>query len=404
MISRRPIHAPLLWPAVCLMAGLTMQHVYGWTCPWALVLVGVVAVTLLVGRWAVVQSIAIGLCFVALGLWLMQRTGQSSQFRVHGADMQPDVNGELKTETSLDRLRQHALEWREGLLERYKEVAANDEQYAVLAAMTLGDKSALTKELRETYSVAGASHILALSGLHIGIVYMLLSMLTMGRRRHWLAQIVIVLGIWAFALLTGLSVSVVRSASMVSLYALFSLGGRGRSSLNLLCFTAIVMLLTDPLTLFDVGFQLSFLAVLAILLFMPLFDSFRPRVVGHHRLLRWLWGLMAVSVAAQLGVAPLIAYYFGRFSTYFLLTNLIVVPMATLILYGALIVMVFPVAGTVLALLVQELNNALSWLSQLPGASIEGLHPSVLQIVLIYVLVLLFYAILRKMEPRYRLP
>ena len=289
------------------------------------------------------------------------------------------------------------MQWREGLLEHYRQVAENDEQYAVLAAMTLGDKSALTKELRNTYSVAGASHILALSGLHLGIIYMFLSMLTLGRRRQWLAQIIVVLGIWAFALLTGLSVSVVRSASMISLYAVFSLGGRRRSPLNLLCFTAMLMLVINPMTLYDVGFQLSFLSVAAILLFMPLFDLFKPKVVGRYPLLNWLWGLMAVSTAAQLGVTPLIAYYFGRFSTYFLLTNLIVVPAATLILYGALVVMVVPAVGTLLARVVQCLNNILNWLSQLPGASIEGLSPSVLQTALCYVLVLLFYFLLRKL-------
>lgn len=354
--------------------------------PWMLVLIGLMVATSFTWRWAIVQSVLLGLCFVALGMWLMQRSEQQAQQRVDREQVETTV---------LDRVKERALQWREGLLQRYRQVAENDEQYAVLAAMTLGDKSALTKELRNTYSVAGASHILALSGLHLSIIYMLLSMLTLGRRRQMLAQIIVVLGIWAYALLTGLSVSVVRSATMISLYAVFSLGRRRRSPFNLLCFTAMLMLLINPKTLFDIGFQLSFLSVAAILLFMPLFDLFKPKVVRRFPLFNWIWGLMAVSTAAQLGVTPLIAYYFGRFSTYFLLTNLIVVPFATLILYGALVVMVVPAVGTVLARVVQCLNNILSWLSQLPGASIEGLHPSVLQTVLCYVLVLLFYILLR---------
>ena len=384
----KPILAPLLWPTICLIVGLSIQHAAGWQLPWALVLIVLVGATLFFWRWPKAQSVLIGFCFVALGLWLMQHSEQRAVQRAECERVEP---------TALDRLKERALQWREGLLEHYRQVAENDEQYAVLAAMTLGDKSALTKELRNTYSVAGASHILALSGLHLGIIYMFLSMLTLGRRRQWLAQIIVVLGIWAFALLTGLSVSVVRSASMISLYAVFSLGGRRRSPLNLLCFTAMLMLVINPMTLYDVGFQLSFLSVAAILLFMPLFDLFKPKVVGHYPLLNWLWGLMAVSTAAQLGVTPLIAYYFGRFSTYFLLTNLIVVPAATLILYGALVVMVVPAVGTLLARVVQCLNNILNWLSQLPGASIEGLSPSVLQTALCYVLVLLFYFLLRKL-------
>ena len=384
----KPILAPLLWPTVCLTAGLSIQHAGGWQLPWVLVLIGLMVATSFTWRWAIVQSVLLGLCFVALGMWLMQRSEQQAQQRVDREQVETTV---------LDRVKERALQWREGLLQRYRQVAENDEQYAVLAAMTLGDKSALTKELRNTYSVAGASHILALSGLHLSIIYMLLSMLTLGRRRQMLAQIIVVLGIWAYALLTGLSVSVVRSATMISLYAVFSLGGRRRSPFNLLCFTAMLMLLINPKTLFDIGFQLSFLSVAAILLFMPLFDLFKPKVVRRFPLFNWIWGLMAVSTAAQLGVTPLIAYYFGRFSTYFLLTNLIVVPFATLILYGALVVMVVPAVGTVLARVVQCLNNILSWLSQLPGASIEGLHPSVLQTVLCYVLVLLFYILLRKL-------
>jgi len=390
MIRRHSIHAPLLLPAICLTAGLVAQHAFDWQCPWAFVLMGIVVFLLLSWRWAMVQSVGIGLSCFVLGLWLMQRSEAAASV----------ANSRQVESTAFDRLKIQALQWREGLLLRYKEVAENDEQYAVLAAMTLGDKSALTKELRETYSVAGASHILALSGLHLGIVYMLLTMLTLGRRRHWLSQILVVLGIWAFALLTGLSVSVVRSASMISLYALFSLGGRQRSSLNLLCFTAIVMLIANPSTLFDIGFQLSFLSVLAILLFMPLFDSFKPPVVERHLALRWLWGMIAVSLSAQLGVAPLIAYYFGRFSSYFLLTNFIVVPLATIILYGALLVIIVPAVGSVLAWVVQGLNSALNWLSQLPGASIDGLYPSVIQIVLIYALVLLFYVFLQLIRPR----
>ena len=388
----KPILAPLLWPTICLIVGLSIQHAAGWQLPWALVLIVLVGATLFFWRWPKAQSVLIGFCFVALGLWLMQHSEQRALQRAVQR-----VECERVEPTALDRLKERALQWREGLLEHYRQVAENDEQYAVLAAMTLGDKSALTKELRNTYSVAGASHILALSGLHLGIIYMLLSMLTLGRRRQWLAQIIVVLGIWAFALLTGLSVSVVRSASMISLYAVFSLGGRRRSPLNLLCFTAMLMLVINPMTLYDVGFQLSFLSVAAILLFMPLFDLFKPKVVGRYPLLNWLWGLMAVSTAAQLGVTPLIAYYFGRFSTYFLLTNLIVVPAATLILYGALVVMVVPAVGTLLARVVQCLNNILNWLSQLPGASIEGLSPSVLQTALCYVLVLLFYFLLRKL-------
>ena len=299
----------------------------------------------------------------------------------------------------LQRLQLRFLHYRHHLLNRYRTQTADDEQYAVLAAMTLGDKSALTKDLKEKYSVTGASHILALSGLHLGIIYFLLFRLTLGRRHFWFSQVVIILSIWAFAFLTGLSTSVVRSATMISIYALFSVAGRHRSPVNLLCFTAIVMLLVNPASLYDVGFQLSFSAVLAILLLMPLFESFFPEnyFVGRP-IQRYIYNMVGLSFAAQIGVAPLIAYHFGRFSTYFLLTNFLVIPAATMILYGALLVVVVPSLAPALFWVVGLLNKALGWISQMPCSSIDGLHPSVLQICLLYVVFFCFYFSLRTLQ------
>ena len=323
-------------------------------------------------------------------------------FFVHSPHWRPDGDGWQQL-SSWQRLRIRALLLRQRLLQRYSQFGDDEDAQAVLAAMTLGDKSALSRQLRATYSSTGASHILALSGLHLGIIYLLLSRLTLGRRRWWLTQVLVVLAIWAYALLTGLSPSVVRAAIMISVYALFSLGGRQRAPLGVLSFTAIVMLLADSSALFDVGFQLSFMAMLAILLFMPLFD----RYLSSPRLLRlpplhWLASLMALSMAAQLGTAPLVAYYFGQFSPWFLLTNIIVVPAATLILYGALAALLLPALGTALLWLTGALNTVLTALTTLPGATVSGLHPSALQVVLIYVLVLIVYTLLYRLQPRSR--
>ena len=113
----------------------------------------------------------------------------------------------------------------------------------------------------------------------------------------------------------------------------------------------------------------------------------------------YFFGMVGMSLAAQMAVAPLVAFYFGRFSTYFLLTNFIVVPMATLILYGALLVLFMPVFGPALLWVVDILNKALEWLSQMPYASIDGLHPSVFQLCLIYIAVICFYWLVRIFAP-----
>ena len=265
--------------------------------------------------------------------------------------------------------------------------------------MTLGDKSALTKDVREVYSVTGASHVLALSGLHLGIIYSLLSLFVFRNRWQVISQVLLVLSIWAFVFLVGMTTSVVRSAMMLSVYALLSLGRRDRMSVNTLAFTALVVLMVSPMSLFDVGFQLSYMAVLAILLLMPLMESLvsREYLMSHH-CLKWVYGMTGVSLAAQIGVAPLIAYYFGRFSTFFLLTNFIVIPAATLILYLSLVVIAVPTLAFILLYVVSVLNAVLAWVATIPGASIEGLHPTILQTAMIYVIIAAVYLLIVRLR------
>ena len=196
-----------------------------------------------------------------------------------------------------------------------------------------------------------------------------------------------------------MSTSVVRSAVMLSTYALFSLGQRDKMSVNTLAFTAIVMLMINPMSLFDVGFQMSYMAVFSILLFLPLFESF----VSHdfmmsHRIVKWGWGMVTVSYAAQIGVAPLIAYYFGRFSTYFLLTNFIVVPAAVVIILLSLVVMMIPSLAYLLLYMVSLLNTVLTTIARIPGASIDGLHPTIIQTTMIYVIIVAVYGLVLRLQ------
>ncbi len=298
----------------------------------------------------------------------------------------------------LDRTKLFFFKLRSSLLNRIRNYQSTD-AYPVVAAMALGDKSALTKELKDVYSITGASHVLALSGLHLGIIYALLSLLIRGRRWQMFSQLLIILSIWAFVFLVGLSTSVVRSALMLSLYALMSLGHRDKMSVNTLAFAAIVLLIFNPLSLFDVGFQMSFMAVFAILILYPLFEGVFPQeYLLSHRAVRWVWGMVAVSCAAQIGVAPLIAYYFGRFSTYFLLTNFIVIPATTLILYLSLLVFIVPSLAYILLYIVGLLNTVLTWMAAIPGASIEDLHPTKIQTTMIYVIIVAVYLLVIRMR------
>ncbi len=305
----------------------------------------------------------------------------------------------------LSRWRQwqlHFLCYRHQLLERYRDMGFNDDDYAVVAAMTLGDKSAMSQELRAVYAVSGASHVLALSGLHLGIIYMLFSLLVVGRRWRFITQLTAVAGIWAFALLTGLSLSVVRSAVMISVYALLSLVHRDRASLNALSLAALIILIVSPYSLFDVGFQLSFAAVTAILVIQPYLERIVDREwLMRHPLWRWVWGLTTISIAAQLGVAPLIAYYFGSFPTWFLLTNFIVIPATTVILWISICTLAVPAVGTVLLHMIGWLNSILTIMTtRLPCPSIDQLRPSAVQTMAVYIIIIASLIIVTKYDRR----
>ena len=291
----------------------------------------------------------------------------------------------------LERLKVQALRWRHGQLLRLREATRGDSTvYGVLAAMTLGEKSALRAEQRAVYAATGASHVLALSGLHLGILFSLFFMIMRPGRRSVVAGLLAVLLVWAFALLTGLSPSVVRSALMLTLSSVFSLRHGGRLSLSGVALAAILMLLANPYTLFDVGFQLSFLSVFAIILLTPLLDSLWPRdFLWRHGLVRRLWALVAVGIAAQAGTAPLVAYYFGSFSVVFIVTNLVAIPCAYAILWLALFYLLWPLAATGSALVgvVSLLNDSLMSIASWPFACVADLHPSPVRVVLAYVVI-----------------
>ena len=307
--------------------------------------------------------------------------------------------------TVFQRARIAALRIRHALLSRYRALGLAGQDFAVVAAMTLGDKSALSASTRDVYSVTGASHILALSGMHLGIIYALLSVLSLGRRFSTLRECLLLVAIWAYVLLVGLSPSVLRSALMITVYSIVGLSGRNRMSVNALAFAAFVLLVANPLVLFDIGFQLSFAAVAFILVFHPLVGGIVPyKYQQSHRLVRWAWQLLLMSGLAQAGTLPLVAYYFGRVPLYSLLTNFVVIPAATAILYSAVAMFALawlPVAqqavAAVVSVVVSALNSVLSSVASLPCASIDGVRLSALQAVLLYVMMVclcLFLALL----------
>ena len=300
-----------------------------------------------------------------------------------------------RTELAAIRLRQH-------LLSKYKAHNFNGQVYAIIAAMTLGDKSTLSKQTKDIYSITGASHVLALSGLHLGIIYSILTILTFKRQKKIWGQIIILLSIWSFTILVGMAPSVVRSATMLSICSVNDILGRSKFSLNTLALTAIIMLLCNPLNLFDVGFELSFMAVLSILIFYrPIYKCINKNFISKHYIINLTWQMSAVSIAAQICTAPLVCYYFGRISCYFILTNLIVIFAANIILcsgIGLIVLSSIPVINGFIAYIlsytVKTLNATLSFIANLPGSSIDGLEPSHIQIIMIYIIIVSIYMLI----------
>ena len=225
------------------------------------------------------------------------------------------------------------------LYQQYRKMGVEGQELGIISALTLGYREDLDKDVQRAFSASGAMHVLAVSGLHTGIVWgIVMWILTLGvlykplwedKFRRWLLNISTIVLIWAYAFLTGLSPSVMRSALMLTFWALSSLLEQQTSRWNPLLAAAVVILIVNPLALWSVSFQLSFAAVAGIMLFG---SSMQQAVVSKGQVWQSVSGLLIVSLAAQLGTMPLTLHYFGQTSNYFALTNLIVVPMAGILL------------------------------------------------------------------------
>ncbi|PHI19445.1 hypothetical protein CEQ90_13065 [Lewinellaceae bacterium SD302] len=277
-------------------------------------------------------------------------------------------------------LRAWATTLRESWLNSFRDHLVGNE-LAVAAALVLGKKDLLTEDLRSAYADTGAVHVLAVSGLHVGIVSLLFSGLLglFPWRGLWWRIIKVgltIAGIWGFAILTGGSASVLRAAAMFSVLAAGGLGRRKTHLFNLLGFAALAILLVDPRQIFQVGFQLSFAAVAGIGLFQKWLAGL---LFSRFRWVNKITAALSVSLAATLGTLPFCLYYFHQFPLYFLLTGTVVVYSAFAILLTGILHGFISLAfsklsfltGAVLNFFVELQNAVVFWGRQLPGARQE---------------------------------
>lgn len=271
-------------------------------------------------------------------------------------------------------------------------------EYAVAAAVLLGYDENMEPELRQYYAGSGALHVLSVSGLHVGIVFFIMSFLLSPfnrKKKLRLIKVTILLfSIWVYAFVTGLSPSVMRAAVMFSLFSLREGTELKTNPFNVVAGSAFIILVINPFIITNVGFQLSYSAVIGIIaLYNPLYQllAFKNRVADY------IWSLVVVSIAAQIGTFPLSIYYFHQFPVHFLLTNLIVIPLVWVITYFGMIVLAVSVVwqwltyqlGIVLSGMIWLMNKTVEWINLLPLAVIQGLTLSMVGVLLVYLLCIL---------------
>jgi competence protein ComEC len=281
---------------------------------------------------------------------------------------------------------------RNKLLTILRKNGLKNENYAVASAITLGYTNELDAEVKQSYSATGAMHILSVSGLHVGIIFIVLEKLLffLSRKKFMriLKAVLIILFLWGYALLTGLSPSVMRAAAMLSFVVVGNTLKQQANIYNSLAVSAFFLLTFNPFLLYDVGFQLSYLAVLGIVYFHPLIYK---TLYIKNKWIDKIWVLTSVAIAAQLITVPLSLYYFHQFPNYFLLTGLIVIPLSTFIIYGIIFLFVISpwewgsaITGKGINLLVEFMNSSIKTIENLPGALTSNISFSSVQVVLFY--------------------
>ncbi|PKP02618.1 MAG: hypothetical protein CVU11_11270 [Bacteroidetes bacterium HGW-Bacteroidetes-6] len=286
------------------------------------------------------------------------------------------------------------------------------DEYAVVSAMLAGYRADMSADMMQSYSNTGAIHIMAVSGLHVGVIYLmmlaLLGLIPFIKKQKWLGVVLVLGTIWFYALLTGLSASVLRATLMISFVAIGKTMRQNTSPFNNLAAAAFILLAINPNTIGEIGFQLSFAAVAGILLFFsPIYRIFYFR----RKLPDKIWQLICVSLAAQLATIPFVLYYFGQFPVYFLLTNILVVPLSGVVLYAGMGAVLFSwipgishIAAWATIFLAKAMNFIVGSIESLPYAVLGNIYVNAKTALFIAFIIVFGFLMFRLRKIRFAYP
>ena len=370
------IQHPMLWCAVMLIAG-TAWGVY-LPLPYYLPLLAVVVIssTLLrrFGHWHDVLTLLTWLLIGCSRASISYGEGEAPQWQQTVFQKAKTVQSSLTTRLSKSGVSSHTL--------------------ALTQALVVGKKDELSQETHQAYRQVGASHLLALSGMHLGIIYSLLYFFLVRWVRHsrwrWYFLPLILFSLWGYTLVAGMPVSLVRAALMLSVITITTLMQYRTDPLHPLALSVIIILLVEPAQVFSISFQLSYAAVLFLLLLWAPVNKLFPKQ-------NWVIKLFAVSCIATLGTMPLTLYYFHQLPLLGPLLSLILIPLTTLIIWMTLATILLPVApfGWTLNLMVSLQEKILTYAGNIPHTTITDIYPDKLGITLIYAAMLVAIVRLR---------
>ena len=299
----------------------------------------------------------------------------------------------LLQEKNISHFKKFLFTARENILNSLqKNMQGNDDQLAIAEALLIGYTQDLDKDLVQAYSNTGVVHIIAISGMHLGLIYLLLvfvfNKIPFIKRSKPIKVVLILLCLWLFALLTGGSASILRAAVMFSCIIIGQNLERRSSIYNSLAASAFILLIYNPYFLWDVGFQLSYLAVLGIVIFQK---PVHRVLFIKNKVVDKVWQLASVTIAAQALTFPVCLYYFHQFPTLFLFTNILLVPFSSLILFAEIILVALAWIhvvnlywGKLIWWLVWLMNKIILWFNDLPFSVMDGISLSVLSTLLLY--------------------